>query len=108
MKRKLRVKDEVSRDEVKDGAYGWSVDAVSDFTRATQEVRDCVRQAAVRMANATGLTLTTAVCAASSHTRDGPQATEVSRRDCARTPVVVSSVKTPRYAGRSDWEAFLA
>ena len=108
MERKVRVKDELSGDEEKDGAYRWSAEGVSDFTRATQEARDRVREAVVEMANAAGLTPTTAVRATSSRTGGGLQATAVSGRDCARTPVVVSSVKTPRYAGRSDWEAFLA
>ena len=108
VRRKVRVKDELSGDEEKDGAYRWSADVVSDFTRDTQEAKDRVREAVVEMANAARLTHTTAVRTTSFRTGGGLQATDVSGHDCSRTPVVVSSVKTPRYAGRSDWESFLA
>lgn len=74
VKRTVWVKDEMNGDEGKDGAYGWSVDVTSEFTRASLEARDRVREAVLRIVNKAGLTSTAAVHATSSRTCGGPQA----------------------------------
>ncbi|XP_078786579.1 uncharacterized protein LOC144983599 [Oryzias latipes] len=106
VRRKTKVKEEVSGETGEDGTCGWSDDAVKEFAKATCEARDRVREAAVRMADAAGLT--PSARATSIRSRIGGHDAALSGNVGSRTPVVVSTTKIPKYTGRSDWEAFLA
>ncbi|CAL8265043.1 unnamed protein product [Gadus morhua 'NCC'] len=100
-----KVKEEEVERET--GAFGWTEDAYEEFRRASQEAREGLREAARKLAADAGL---------SSHPARPewePAARDVNRHGGAHVPVAAShvpvaavSVKTPKYSGRSDWEAF--
>ena len=102
-----KVKEEEVERET--GAFGWTEDAYEEFRRASQEAREGLREAARKLAADAGLSSLPA------RPEREPAARDVNRHGGAHVPVAAShvpvaavSVKTPKYSGRSDWEAFHA
>lgn len=83
-----------------EGAVGWTDSAANSFTAATREARDRLREATARMAREAGLSPSPAF----------PAVSPGNERDDSgvRRTVAAPAIKTPRYSGKSDWEAFLA
>ena len=99
-----KVKEEEVERET--GAFGWTEDAYEEFRRAS---REGLREAAWKLAADAGLSSLPA------RPEREPAARDVNRHGGAHVPVATShvpvsavSVKTPKYSGRSDWEAFHA
>ncbi|KAL3045314.1 hypothetical protein OYC64_013558 [Pagothenia borchgrevinki] len=95
---RMGVKQENSDGE-EDGACGWSKDMCREFKSAWEAI-ERLRESAVRMARDAGMTPSSAAFRAI----DIPK-----KNGGAQQPVAATaSVKTPKYSGRSDWEAFQA
>lgn len=99
-------KEEGGVEEV--GACGWSEDRAREFTRVKREAKDRLREAAVNMANDAGMTPSSAARAGTLHTGGESRGKDVNKHGGAFRPAAVPAIKTPKYSGRSDWEAFLA
>ena len=102
-----KVKEEEVERET--GAFGWTEDAYEEFRRASQEAREGLREAARKLAADAGLSSLPA------RPEREPAARDVNRHGGAHVPVATPhvpvaavSVKTPKYSGRADWEAFHA
>ena len=88
---------------MEEGAYGWSGTA-SGYERAAREAKESRRETVVEIAHESSMT-------PSFTRRSNPLSTgEREQRgvNSVHLPVSVTSVKTPKYSGRSDWEAFHA
>ena len=81
-----------------------------ELTRASREAKDCLREAAVKMAKDAGRTPPLVFRAIPPFTGSGSQGEpwDVNRNGGAYHPLSVTTVKTPNYSGRSHWEAFHA
>ena len=102
-----RVKKEDGSDE-QDGACGWTEDMAREFTRASREVKHRLRTAAGEMAREAGMTPLAVFHAGSPQFRN---VSPVEPREGSRhrgTSRSAAPVKTPKYSGKSDWEAFHA
>ncbi|XP_034093786.1 uncharacterized protein LOC117560826 isoform X1 [Gymnodraco acuticeps] len=99
---KMGVKQEHSSDEEEDGACGWSKEMREEFMSA-REVRERLRESAVRMARDAGMSPSSATVRAISKL-------EVNNNGGAHQPAAAAagSVKTPKFSGKADWEAFHA
>ncbi|XP_010793873.1 uncharacterized protein [Notothenia coriiceps] len=96
----MGVKQE-SRDGEEEGAGGWSKDMSGEFVKA-REARERLRESAVMMARDAGMSPSSAAFRAKTK-RD------VNNNGGAHQPVAAAaSVKTPKYSGKADWEAFHA
>ena len=84
------------------GAFRLPEDAFEEFHRVSQDAREGLRGAARKLAADAGLSSLPAC-----PVRE-PAARDVNRHGGAHVPVAAASVKTPKYSGRSDWEAFHA
>lgn len=97
---RMGVKQENSDGE-EDGACGWSKDMSREF-KSAREARERLRESAVRMARDAGMTPSSAAFRAI-------DILDVNNNGGAQqTVAAAASVKTPKYSGRSDWEAFHA
>ena len=97
---RMGVKQENSDGE-EDGACGWSKDMSREF-KSAREARERLRESAVRMARDAGMTPSSAAFRAI-------DILDVNNNGGAQqTVATAASVKTPKYSGRSDWEAFHA
>lgn len=106
-RRGKKVKEEVETGERDGGASGWATDVAKEFVGAAHEARTRLRDATLKMANEAGLSPSSGVRANSRLTGSGHPDVTGGRADTNRG-TVGSTIKTPKYSGRSDWEAFLA
>ncbi|KAK5935063.1 hypothetical protein CgunFtcFv8_020458 [Champsocephalus gunnari] len=96
----MGVKQE-SSDGEEDGTCGWSKDMSGEFISA-REARERLRESAVKMARDAGMSPSSAAFRAISKL-------DVNNNGGAHEPVAAAaSVKTPKYSGKADWEAFHA
>lgn len=100
-----------------EGACGWSEDVDREFMRVSREAKDSLRETARRMAAGAGMTPASASHAISSapavSSAPAGHGSEVDTRNVnkhggAHHTVAGAAVKTPKYSGKSDWEAFHA
>lgn len=96
-----KLKVEMKLGGAEGGARGSSTDVSSEFTRVTRDARTRLRDAVAKIANDAGCSAALAVCTTPHLTGNGPPNVA---REHASTPLL----KTPKYFGRSNWEAFLA
>ncbi|XP_034053030.1 myosin heavy chain, embryonic smooth muscle isoform-like [Gymnodraco acuticeps] len=92
-----------SSDEEEDGACGWSKDMSREFMSA-REARERLRESAVKMARDAGMSPSSAAFRAISKL-------DVNNNGGAHQPAAAAaagSVKTPKYSGKADGEAFHA
>jgi len=86
-------------DMEEEGACGWSEDIAREFTGATREARYRLRESAAKMARDAGMSPSATFCAVS------PRNVAITGEGCGQHSV---AMPTPKYSGKSAWEAFLA
>ena len=96
-----KVKQE--RKDEEEGACGGLGDVTSEYERAREKLRGL----AAEMEHEASMLRSSALRSNPPSSGNGGQR-EVNRRDGVHPSASITSVKTPKYSGRSDWEAFHA
>ncbi|KAJ8380842.1 hypothetical protein SKAU_G00016200 [Synaphobranchus kaupii] len=114
-----RIKPEETDDEYGEGAYGWPADRAEELRR-TADLRARVRDTARRLAAEAGLGVQSGHRVSGSKRATSPRpetaplhdgvasSRAVNKHGRAHVGVSPVPVKTPKYSGKADWEAFHA
>lgn len=104
------MKKEEMEDGEDEGACGWSEDMAKEFRRVSREAKDSLREAAVKMAAEAGMNSSSVSRAVLFPAGRGSEVgtRDVNKHGGAHFPVAGPAMKTPKYSGRADWEAFHA
>jgi len=93
-----RVKREEAKDGGEEGAGGWSGDMAKEFS---------LEETALKLAAGRGMNYSKAFRAVPSPAGRGSGVTrDINKHGGVHGPVAGPAVKTQKYSGRSDWEAF--